>query len=88
MNVINIILICTLIVSVIIMLYFVFKGERPIKNILLNVLITWVVWAVLNNTAFLTGISIPLNWYTFLGCSAYGIPGMAGLIFLCTIFGL
>lgn len=88
MNVINIILICVLVVSVIIMLYFAFKGEHPIKNIILNILITWVVWAVLNNTAFLTGISIPLNWYTLLGCSAYGIPGMAGLIFLCTIFGL
>ena len=88
MNTINIILISILAVSLIIILYFAFRGEHPIKNILLNILITWLLWAVLNNTAFLTGVSIPLNWYTFIGCSAYGIPGMAGLIILCTIFGL
>lgn len=88
MSAVNIVLIFVLVVSVIIMLYFSFRGEHPIKNIFLNILITWVAWAVLNKTTFLTGLSIPLNWYTFIGCSAYGIPGMVGFITLCTIFGL
>ena len=88
MNFIDFVLLFSVIIFGIIMLYFYLKMKHPVKNLLLNTLICWAVWGVVNNTTFLTGFYIPLNWYTFIGCSAYGIPGMVGFITLSTIFGL
>lgn len=81
-------LLCILIVTLLVILYFLTKTEKPIKNTFLSVLISLILWAIINNTAFLTGFYIPLNLFTLISCSVYGLPGIAGLIALCTIFGL
>lgn len=88
MNFIDFILLFLVIISGIIMLFFYLKIKHPFKNLILNILISWVVWGLLNNTAFLTGIYIPLNLYSLITCSVYGLPGISGMIALSVIFGL
>ena len=88
MNFLDIILLCVVLVSALVLLCFSLKMKHPFKNIMLNILISWMAWGVINNTVFLTGIYIPLNIYTLFACSVYGLPGISGLIVLSTIFGL
>ncbi len=84
----KIFLLCTLIISLIIILYFLSKTEKPIKNAFLSILISWVLWAIINNSTFLTGFYIPINLFTLISCSVYGIPGISGLLALNYIFTL
>ncbi len=81
-------LICILIITVFIILYFLTKTEKALKNTLLSVLITLVLWAIINNTSFITGFYIPINIFTLIFCVVYGLPGISGLLALNFIFTL
>ncbi len=77
-----------LVITLIIIFVFLKKTEKPLKNALFGVLISYVSLAIINNTTFLTGIYIPINPYTVVTSAVFGIPGISGLIIFCTIFGL
>lgn len=88
MNFLDILLLFVVLISALFMFFYHLKTSHPIKNIVLNILISWVAWGVINNITFLTGIYIPLNLYSLITCSVYGLPGISGMIALSVIFGL
>lgn len=81
-------LLCLTFITLFINLYFLTKIEKPFKNTFINLIITFVLWAIINNTSFLTGLYIPLNLFTLISCSVYGLPGISGLLALNFIFAL
>lgn len=79
-------LFATLILSVLIILVFLSKTKKPLKNAVLSILISFVLLAIINNLTFVTGIYVPVNWYTVIAAGVYGIPGIIGIIIMQTIF--
>lgn len=75
-------------VVIIAVLYGCYKTGKPLKNLFYYFLINFIFMAIINNTAFLTGIYIPINLYTVAATGVYGISGIIGLILLSLIFGL
>lgn len=55
-------------------LRFLIKTEKPIKQFFVNSLVSGWFWVVLNLTAFLTKLYLPLNLYTLLSVGFGGIP--------------
>ena len=75
-------------VTLAIMLFFARKMKKPIKNMLFSVIISFIIVSIVNLTSFSTGLYIPINPYSVITSAVYGVPGIAGLIILCTIFGI
>ncbi len=65
----SILIICSLII-----LYFAFKSKKPIKFLFLNAFSGVIIIAMLYLTKKYTGVFIPINQYTVVGSSVFGIP--------------
>lgn len=88
MRFIEIFLLVYLVINLIVQLIFIAKIKNPFKNAITGIAISFVLLAIINTIAFFTGIYIPINWHTIISSAAFGIPGIAGLIILQSIFML
>lgn len=73
---------------VIFLLYFLSKTKSPVKMFFLYGLISAIVFAIINLTSFATGIYIPLNYGTAIGCAVGGVPFLILTLLLNCIFML
>ncbi len=63
-----------LIIGYLLILGFSFGSGKPIKHILLNAAFGLFGLFAVNITSYFTGIKIPVNIFTVLGSTFYGIP--------------
>ena len=66
---------------------FAILGRKPLRTILLNAFIGLTALAIINLTAKFSGVFIPINAYSVIGSSAFGLPAIilflfAGILFL------
>lgn len=88
MKLIEIILYTVLLISLLFISYFLYKTGRPLKNAFYLLAISFITLAIINLTAPFSGVYVPVNPYSVTTAAVYGLPGIAGIIFLCTIFGI
>lgn len=69
-------------VYLLILLRLLLKTRKPFKYFVINVLSALWLYAVIELTAFATGLHIPLNWYTLSAVSFGGIPFIVLLLIL------
>lgn len=74
--------------TLVIIFFFARKIKKPIRNMLFSVAISFIILMIINLISFVTGIYIPINPYSVVTTAVYGVPGIAGLIALCTVFGI
>lgn len=67
-------------------LIFCIKGGRPFKYLLLNAAAGAAALTIINLTARLSGVHIPINEWTAAGSLIYGLPAVCGFLFLPMIF--
>ena len=58
------------------------KSHRMIKSIFINAFLGIAAIALINVTQKLTGVHIPINWWTVGGCGIFGIPCSIGIVLL------
>ena len=75
-----------LIVSLLILFVFIFINKKPIRTLLINIIFGVLILTVINLTKRVSGIYIPVNWYTVLGACLYGIPFVIGFLLFNLIF--
>ena len=63
-------------------------GRKPIRCILLNVVIGIVSLVAVNLTTRFTGVQIPVNEWTVGGSATFGISGVCGILLLKLVFGV
>lgn len=73
-------------ISALIMMILYLLSKNPIKTLLVNILFGATVLIILNFTTKYTGIRIPINPYTLIGCTVYGTPGVVGYLLSSIIF--
>ena len=56
------------------------KSHRLIKSVFLNAVFGFVAIAIINLTRSLTGVFVPLNWWTVAGSGVFGLPCVCGII--------
>ncbi|MBR3961857.1 MAG: pro-sigmaK processing inhibitor BofA family protein [Clostridia bacterium] len=88
MKLIEIILYTVLVISLIIIFYFLYKTGKPVKNAFYLISVSLMALAIINLTSPFSGVRVPINPYSVTATAVYGLPGIAGIIFLCTIFGI
>ena len=59
----------------IIILFSVFN-KKPLRTLIFNAFLGVGLLAIINLTSFFTKIYIPLNLYTLVGTTAFGIPAV------------
>ncbi len=60
--------------------------KKPFKTFFINVILSIIVWTIINFTAKFLGVRIPINPYTAIGCTVFGIPAIIGYLILPLIF--
>ena len=88
MKLIEIILYIILVITLISIFVFLYKTGKPLKNAFYLLLVSFITLAIVNLTAPFSGVYVPINPYSVTTTAVYGLPGIAGIIFLCTIFGI
>ncbi len=78
-----IILLC---ISALIMLIFTLLSKKPLKILFLNFLLNIIILLSINLTTKYSGVRIPINTYTLIGCTVYGTPCIIGYLLLPLIF--
>ncbi len=63
-------------------LFFAIKSHKFFKTLLFNAFLGVCVLAIINLTAKLTGMYIPINWYSVGGSAVFGVP------FVCLLLTL
>jgi len=67
-------------------LFFAVKSRKFIKTTLFNSFLGLSILAIIDLTYKLTGIYIPINWYTVLGSGIFGMPAVCGFLLLQIVF--
>lgn len=73
-------------ISAFVILIFAIKSKKPFKTLLLNAISGIAVLGIIDLSSKLTGVYIPINEYTVLGGSVYGLPAVCGFLLLRFIF--
>lgn len=79
--------IAAVVLSGLVLLIVCVLGRKPLRCIILNIIIGIAGLAAVNMTARFTGVYIPVNEWTVSGSAIFGIPGVCGIILLQVIFG-
>lgn len=58
------------------------KSHRLIKSVFLNAVFGFAAIAIINLTRSLTGVFVPLNWWTVAGSGVFGLPYVCGIILI------
>ncbi len=58
------------------------KSHKFLKSIALNSILSFAVVLIINLSKVLTGVSVPINWWTVTGSAAFGLPFVCGVILL------
>ena len=67
------------------LLFLHIKSHCLLKSILINAILGFTATAIINLTQNLTGVYIPLNWWTVGGSGILGLPYVCGLLLLQTV---
>ena len=73
-------------ISSLFLLIFSILNKKPFRTLFINILFGLFTLSIINLTKKLTGIFIPINWYTVIGSSFYGLPFIIGFLMLNLIF--
>ncbi|MBR7132819.1 MAG: pro-sigmaK processing inhibitor BofA family protein [Clostridia bacterium] len=73
-------------ISAFVILIFAIKSKKPFKALILNAILGVAVLGIVDLSSKLTGVYIPINEYTVLGSSIYGLPAICGFLLLRFIF--
>lgn len=65
-----------------------FRCKKPLRALILNAAAGIAVLIAVKLAGRFTGISISINYITFLGSAGFGIPAVCGFLLLPLIFGL
>ena len=86
MEIIKYILMGLIFVSLLIILVFSILSKKPITIVLLNALLGVGAIIAINTTSKYSGCYIPVNLYSVAFSSVYGLPPVAGLLFIKFLF--
>ena len=79
MAVFDYILLALLFVIVVFLFIFLKYAEHPFKFMFTYSASSLIVFAIMNLTAFFSGLYIPVNWYSVITAAVCGIPGLVFL---------
>lgn len=65
-----------------------FRCKRPLRALIINAAAGIAALIAVKLTGRFTGISISINYITFLGSAGFGIPAVCGFLLLPLIFGV
>lgn len=88
MTVVQIVLISLVSIYCLGYLYYLIKSQKPLRTFLLMALYSLMLYAIVNLTAFATGIYLPVNLYTVIGTATGGVPVFLAFLGLRYIFVL
>ena len=63
-------------------LFFMIKSHKFFKTLIFNAFLGLCDLAIIDLTSKLTGLYIPLNWYSAGGTAVFGIPAVCLLLIL------
>ena len=86
MEILKYIVLSLVIISELIILFFAGKSGRFIKVLFLNAIIGIIAVVVVNVTSKYTNCYIPINLFTVVFPSTFGIPAVIGIVLLKFIF--
>ena len=69
-------------VSAFLIMIFTLLSKRPFKTIFINIFINLTVLLIIDTTTKYSGVRIPINLYTLIGCTVYGTPCIVGYLLL------
>ncbi len=58
------------------------KSHKFLKSVFFNAFLAFAAILIINLTKKLTGVFIPLNWWTVVGSGIFGLPCVCGIIIL------
>ena len=59
-----------------------FKSSRPFKNVITSSFQGIISMMAVNVLGLMTGVTIPVNWYTILSACIFGIPSTITMVLL------
>ena len=86
MDTLKIFVIILLSLTAFLILIFSLSGKKPMATIFLKLFSGLCLLAIIRLTTKLSGVFIPINIYTCLGCGVFGIPAIIGFLLLNIIF--
>lgn len=75
-----------LVISSITVFVFSVRGKKPVKTLFLNSALGIIITFLIHFTYKFTGVNIPINQYTVLGATLYGITAVCGFLIMPIIF--
>ncbi len=69
-------------IFVLCIVFFAIKSHKFFKTLIFNAFMGICVLAIINLTSKLTGLYIPLNWYSVGGSAIFGIPAVCLFLIL------
>ena len=75
-----------LVVYIILLIYFSYKNGKVLRTLLISALSGILVFATVNLFSGISGVSIPVNFWTTTSSAVFGIPGVLGLLTLRLFF--
>ncbi|MBQ0084361.1 MAG: hypothetical protein KBS52_06330 [Clostridiales bacterium] len=88
MKIFEIVLIIFAVIYLGFLLCFLSKVEKPIKFFFLKLIVSLIIFAIINLTSFVSGVHIPVNYGTVIGTSVCGVPFLGGVFIINRIFSL
>lgn len=70
------------IISELFVLFFCLKSGKPIKNLLLSAICGIAAIIAVNLTTRFSGVHIPVNPYSVVSSSIFGIPAVCGMVIM------
>lgn len=75
-----------LIFFTLVIMFFALKSKKFFKALLLNAVLAYLACLLINLTTIYSGVRIPVNQYTVLGCTVFGTPAVVFFLLLNLIF--
>ncbi len=75
-------------VCAVVLLRSLVRGRRPIRDLFVGTVQGACALAAVNVAGAFTGVSLGINWFSVVACSAFGVPGVIGMLLLKLIFAL
>ena len=75
-----------LVVYILFLIYFSYKNGKVLRTLLISALSGILVFAAVNLFSGISGVSIPVNFWTTTSSAVFGIPGVLGLLTLRLFF--
>ena len=88
MQIFKVVIIILVIAYGIAYIYFLSKIKKPIRFLLYQAVISFIVMLIINLTSFATKLYIPVNYGTVLGSLSGGVPFLALVLLIKFIFSI